>query len=212
MFTGLVEDTGRVVSTAPRGNGIELTIHTAIPLGDVAIGDSIAVDGCCLTVESTAGEQFTATAGQETLKLTTIGGIGPGSRVHLERAMRVGDRLGGHWVQGHVDGVGRLGRQSVERESTVLWFELPADLARYVAAKGSICVDGVSLTVNEIDGLRFRVNIVPHTTEVTHLGDLKAGDPVNIEVDILAKYVERLLAPGDTHEGLTAEKLRDAGY
>jgi riboflavin synthase len=211
MFTGLVEDTGAITATSPRGNGVVLTIQTAISLAEVEIGASIAVDGCCLTVESMMGDCFTATAGLETMDKTTVGGFAPGRRVHLERALRVGDRLGGHLVQGHVDGVGRCVSLTPQAESTVLWFEVPEDLSRYVAAKGSICIDGVSLTVNQIDGDRFRVNIVPHTLEATHMGALCAGAPVNLEVDILAKYVERMLgasAPG----GLTIDRLRDAGF
>ena len=213
MFTGLVEDTGTIVSTAPRGNGVVLRIQTAIPLADVEIGASIAVDGCCLTVETMDGDCFTATAGRETLDKTTVGQFSTGRRVHLERALRLGDRLGGHLVQGHVDGVGRCIRVTPERESWVIWLEVPSDLARYVAAKGSICVDGVSLTVNEIEGTRFRVNIVPHTIEVTHMGDLKPDAAVNLEVDILAKYVERMvMGPDGTGPALTVDRLREAGF
>ncbi len=211
MFTGLIEDTGSIVAVRPLGNGVELTIRTALPLSEVAIGDSVACDGCCLTVESMDGDRFTATAGRETLDKTTLGGVRPGRAIHLERALRVGDRLGGHLVQGHVDGVGKVVRITPERESTVIWVALPAELARYVAAKGSITIDGVSLTVNELSGHQFRVNIVPHTVEVTRLGAFSPGDAVNLEVDILAKYVERMLLAGSS-EGLTAEALRRAGF
>jgi riboflavin synthase len=211
MFTGLVEDTGAIVSVAPRGNGKVLSIRTAMPLSEVAIGDSIAVNGACLTVETTSGDVFTVVAGKETLQLTTLSGAAPGVRVHLERALRLGDRLGGHLVQGHVDGMGTVRSSEEVRESWVLWIEAPAELARYVAAKGSICVDGVSLTVNEVDGCSFRVNIVPHTARVTRMAGLRPGDRVNLEVDVVAKYVERLLG-GFTPGGLTLDKLKANGF
>lgn len=212
MFTGLVEDTGTVAAVRPLGNGVELRIRTAIPLHEVEIGASIACDGCCLTVETKDGDCFTATAGKETLAHTTLGTVKPGRRIHLERALRVGDRLGGHLVQGHVDGVGTVSRVSRERESWVFWMEAPSELARYIAPKGSITIDGVSLTVNEIDGLRFRVNIVPHTIEVTRLGELTPGHGINLEVDILAKYVERLLQGGSDSGAITLDGLRRAGF
>ena len=212
MFTGLVEDTGSVVSVRPLGNGVELRLRTKIALEQVEMGASIAVNGVCLTVESVDGDCFTATAGIETLKLTTTGGLKAGSTVHLEQALRVGDRLGGHLVQGHVDGVGRVHRIERQRESMLIWIEMPADLSRYVAAKGSICIDGVSLTVNDISGRIFRVNIVPHTTEVTRLGAFSVDNLVNLEVDILAKYVERMLLGDQDSDGITPEKLRRYGF
>jgi riboflavin synthase len=210
MFTGLVEDTGAIASIRPFGNGRTLAIRTKIPLAEVAIGDSIACDGVCLTAESVDGDVFTVTAGAETLAKTTVGGWSVGRKVHLERALRVGDRLGGHLVQGHVDGVGELASLSKQAESVVLWIRAPGELAKYIVTKGSICIDGVSLTVNECDGNAFRVNIIPHTTEVTRLGGLSAGDPVNLEVDLLARYVERLL--GRSEGGLSEEKLRQHGF
>ena len=197
MFTGLVEDTGEVVGVRPDRGGVELTIRTRIPLGEVRIGDSIAVDGVCLTVETKAGDAITATAGRETLALTTIGALKSGSRVHLERALAVGDRLGGHIVQGHVDCTGAVLEARDAGESRVLWIDVPADHAKYVAAKGSICVDGVSLTVNGASDDRFDVNLVPHTLEVTTLGRLRTGSLVNLEIDIIARYLERLVAPTD---------------
>lgn len=195
MFTGLVEDTGVVVAKTPHGNGVRLVIRTALPLAEVRVGDSIACDGCCLTAERLEGDRFSVTAGRETLDKTTVGTWSPGRRVHLERALRVGDRLGGHLVQGHVDGVGRVVSAAAAQESVVAWIEAPAELARLVATKGSITVDGVSLTVNEVAGRNFRINLIPHTVAVTHLGELAAGRSVNLEVDVIARYVERLLAP-----------------
>lgn len=210
MFTGLIEDTGAIVGVSPRGRGLVLEIRTALPLGDVKIGDSIACDGACLTVESTTADRFTVTAGAETLAKTTLGAARPGRRLHLERARRIGDRLDGHLVQGHVDGVGTVRRHDRADESHVVWVEAPADLTRYIAAKGSITIDGVSLTVNELDGPRFRCNLVPHTVAVTHAADWRPGEPVNLEVDVLAKYVERLL--GAPAGGLTLDTLDKYGF
>lgn len=211
MFTGLIEDVGAIVAVRPEGDGLALGIRTAIPLAEVAKGDSIAVDGACLTAERFEGDVFYVTAGRETLQHTTLGGARPGRRVHLERALRVGDRLGGHLVQGHVDAVGRIASVTDARESWVIWIELPREIERYVAEKGSICLDGVSLTVNELRGREARVNVVPHTRAVTRVRDWRAGDAVNVEVDVLAKYVERLLgrAPGG---GLDIETLKRAGF
>jgi riboflavin synthase len=212
MFTGLVEDLGRLEASRPRGNGIELTIHTAIPIEEIAVGDSIAVNGVCLTAERIEGSSFVVTAGLETMNKTSLATVSVGSGVHLERALRVGDRLGGHFVQGHVDGLGQVISSEEAKESWILWIELPAELSRYVASKGSICIDGVSLTVNEVRERRFRVNIVPHTVEVTNMGRLGVGDRVNIEVDILAKYVERMVM-GSTEQGsLTLEDLKRSGF
>ena len=210
MFTGLVEDVGTVVAVGPRGTGRLLTVRTRIPLAEVDLGASIAVNGVCLTAEGFRDDTFTVTAGRETLDVTSVGGLVPGARVNLERALRLGDRLGGHLVQGHVDGVGRVKTVRSASESVVVWIDLPAALQRYVAVKGSITVDGVSLTVNELSGGACRVNLIPHTVASTTFGDRRAGDPVNLEVDLLARYVERLLAePG---KSLTFERLRELGY
>jgi riboflavin synthase len=211
MFTGLVEDTGTLVRIGPEGRGKRLAFRTAIPLGEVRVGDSIAVNGVCLTVEGHRDDVWEAVAGQETLSLTTLGALRVGERVHLERALRVGDRLGGHLVAGHVDGLGRVVSSAASAESWILWLDVGADLSRYVATKGSICVDGVSLTVNEVHGDRVRMNLVPHTAAVTRLGGLRGGDAVNIEVDLIARYVERLLH-GREHGGLTWETLQRNGF
>lgn len=210
MFTGLVTDLGQVVSATRREGGLALVLRTRYALDAVEIGASIAVNGVCLTVERKDGDTFTVTAGPETLALTTTGALRAGDRVHLEQALRLGDRLGGHLVQGHVDGVGRLLSTRLDGGSWELWLEAPRALARYIVTKGSICVDGVSLTVNEVDGARFRVNIIPHTAASTRLAALRPQDPVNLEVDLLARYVERLLGAHDSP--LTFERLRALGY
>jgi riboflavin synthase len=211
MFTGLVEDVGVIAAVVPRGSGVAISVRTSIPLADVAVGDSIALDGVCLTAETLQGDVFTATAGRETLTRTTLGALRPGSRVHLERALRLGGRLGGHIVQGHVDGVGRVRSNTRQRESWVMWVEVPRELSRYVAAKGSVCLDGVSLTVNELDGDALRVGVIPHTAEVTKFAARVPGDAINVEVDILAKYVERLLAP-TSGPGVSLDLLKRNGF
>ena len=212
MFTGLIEDVGVIVAVTPRGNGHELRIRTHLPMAEVAIGDSIAVDGVCLTAETVGADEFSAVAGRETLTHTTLSHVRAGRSVHLERALRLGDRLGGHLVQGHVDGVGKVMSLARERESHVLWISLPQQLSRYIAPKGSICIDGVSLTVNECDDSALRVNIVPHTAETTRLGSLTSGHPVNLEVDVLAKYVERLMGGGSAGTTLSLETLKKHGF
>jgi len=196
VFTGLVEGTGQIVAVEPVGKGHVLRIETSLPVAEFEIGESIAVDGVCLTVEETKGSVFSVIAGSETLALTTLDESTKGRDVHLERALQLGGRLGGHWVQGHVDGVGRVTAADRVGESLVLWFEIADHLMRYVTSKGSICIDGVSLTVNEISADSFRVNIVPHTQRVTRLGVAQPDDRVNIEVDILAKYLETLVSRG----------------
>lgn len=210
MFTGLVEDVGTIVDVAPAGAGRRLRIRTAIPLAEVKIGDSIACDGACLTAERCDGDIFEVVAGRETLERTTLDAARIGGALHLERAMRLGDRLGGHLVQGHVDGVGRVVRSHQASESWILWLDVGTALARYVVPKGSLCVDGVSLTVNEVVGNEVRLNLIPHTVSVTHLGKKRPGDAVNLEADLIAKYVERLL--GDRAGGLTLDTLRNHGF
>jgi riboflavin synthase len=183
MFTGIVAAVGRIVRTAP------LEVECAgLDLDDVAVGDSICVQGVCLTVTSKAAGRFTADVSSETLRVST--GLDRPGEVNLEKALAVGDRLGGHLVTGHVDGLGEVSAI----DGSVVRFRAPAGLARFIAAKGSICVDGVSLTVNRVDGEAFEVNLIPHTLEVTTLGRLVPGTRVNLEVDLVARYVERLLA------------------
>lgn len=209
MFTGLVAETGRVVATAPMGTGRVLRIASGFR--DLVLGESVACDGVCLTVEEADKDGvFRVTAGDETLRRTTIGRLSAGEGVHLERALRLGDRLGGHWVQGHVDGVAVVREIVPGAQWTLLRFRVPADLRRYVVEKGSICVSGVSLTVNGVDEEGFEVGIIPHTLGLTKLGALRSGSEVNLEMDVLARYVERLL--GASGGGLTVDKLRAAGF
>ncbi|PZQ16436.1 MAG: riboflavin synthase [Rhodanobacter denitrificans] len=193
MFTGIIQAVGRVAALEPRGGDVRLRI--AAPgwsLDDVAEGDSIAVAGVCLTALDLAADGFAADVSIETLNLTTLGRLAPGDGVNLEKALRLSDRLGGHLVSGHVDGVGRVVEIAADARSQRWTFEAPAALARYIAVKGSICIDGVSLTVNAVDGARFGVNLIPHTQAVTTFGTRRPGDAVNLEVDLLARYIERL--------------------
>ncbi len=196
MFTGIVQDVGRIAGLEPRGGDTRLKIGVErLDLGRVAHGDSICVQGCCVTalaVDARA-RTFDADLSRETLALTTLGDLRPGAPVNLEPALRAGDPLGGHLVSGHVDGIARVVSRAGDARSVRLTLEAPAALARYIARKGSVSVDGVSLTVNEVDGPRFGVNLIPHTQAVTTLGRLEAGARVNLEIDTVARYVERLL-------------------
>ena len=194
MFTGIVRGVGRIASIEDRGGDSLVGIDTAgVDLGPVAPGDSIAVDGVCLTATRVGESGFEADVSAETLRATTLGRLGPDAAVNLEPALAAGARLGGHLVSGHVDGVGELVSRTEEARSRRLRFAVPAPLARYIAVKGSITVDGVSLTVNAVAGAEFEVNIVPHTLTATNLGALAAGDEVNLEVDLVARYLARLL-------------------
>ncbi len=213
MFTGLVAECGTVVRVSPRGTGVEFVVQSGFT--ELEIGESIACDGVCLTAESFEGGTFQVLAGDETLRVTTLGQVRAGDRLHLERALRLGDRLGGHWVSGHVDGVGSIRSVTPGAEWTKILVTAPPALRKHLVSKGSVCMAGVSLTVNEVDGEGFAVGIIPHTVGVTKLGNLRPGDPVNLETDILAKHVERLLAftrEGGDESGLSLAKLRAAGF
>ena len=193
MFTGIILATGRLVASAEKGGDLELGIDAAaLGPGRLAVGDSVSVEGVCLTVTRLDGAVFYADVSRESLAKTTLGMLKDGARVNLEPSLRAGDPLGGHLVSGHVDAVGTLLSADEDARSWRLRFELPAPLMRYVAPKGSICVGGVSLTVNEVAGRRFDVNIIPHTREATTLGELREGAMVNIEIDTIARYLERL--------------------
>ena len=194
MFTGIVEAVGKITAIEPQGGDARVRIHSdVLDMGDVRRGDSIAVNGACLTVVELESTGFSADISKETLACTTLGGVRIGERVNLEMALTAVSRLGGHLVSGHVDAVGEVVEQQQEGRCVRLRIQAPAALARYIAAKGSICMDGVSLTVNRIDGTVFDVNIVPHTSQATTLADYRPGCRVNIEVDMIARYLERLL-------------------
>ena len=194
MFTGIVQDVGRVVSRETRGGDARLVISfdRRDPSG-INIGDSICVQGCCLTAVELRDRSFAADVSRETLSLTTLGDLIPGSPVNLEPSLKAGDPLGGHLVSGHVDGIGQIAALSGDARSTRVEVAVPAGLSRYIARKGSVAIDGVSLTVNEVHDGVFGINLIPHTQAVTTLGALRAGTRVNIEVDQIARYVERLL-------------------
>ena len=193
MFTGIIHATGRVARSEPRGGDLRFTlIAPDFDASDVALGDSIAVSGCCLTVVAHEGDTLAFDVSNESLAFTTLGDLGVGDRVNLEKALRLSDRLGGHLVSGHVDGVGHIVSIEPDARSQRWIIEAPSALARYIAAKGSVCVEGVSLTVNTVEGARFGVNLIPHTVGQTTFGDRRVGDRVNLEIDMLARYVERL--------------------
>jgi riboflavin synthase len=189
VFTGIVKEQGRVVEPAPR-----LRVEAPETAGGVAIGDSVSISGVCLTVVEIDGERLAFDVHDETLARTALARAAPGTPVNVEPALRAGDPLGGHYVQGHVDGVGRIRSVEPEGDGVRMWFDAPSELGRYCVEKGSVAVSGISLTVAELDDDGFAVALIPHTLEVTTLGALGPGDEVNLEVDVLAKYVERLVA------------------
>jgi riboflavin synthase len=195
MFTGLVEDVGTVARADRRSDALVLAIRPSrIPLAELTLGESVCHDGCCLTVTDIGRDSFTVLAGQETLSRTTLGALRIGKKVNLERSLRVGDRLGGHWVTGHIDGTGELAACRDLGANLVLQIRTPAPLLRHIVEKGSIGLAGVSLTVNAVDAETFSVAIIPHTRDMTTLGELAIGDRVNLETDILAKHLEKLVA------------------
>jgi riboflavin synthase len=195
VFTGIVRERGRVLVADGDGRAVRLELDAPTTAADAAVGDSISIAGCCLTVVAVDGPRLAFDAVPETLSRTTLGDLEPGHSVNLEPALRAGDPLGGHYVQGHVDGVGRVRSADQDDEETRVWIEASDELLRYCVEKGSITVDGVSLTVAEVTPEAFAVALIPHTLQVTTLSDLAPGDSVNLEVDVLAKYVERLVAP-----------------
>jgi len=195
VFTGLVEDVGRIARQTRRSDAVIFGIAPShLPCAELAVGDSVAVSGVCLTVTEIHQDQFTVLAGAETLGKTTLGDRRIGDRVNLERALRMGDRLGGHMVSGHVDGVGELTAKRDEGANVVLTIRPPEALLRYVIEKGSIAIDGISLTVNSLDERELSVALIPHTVEQTTLADRTPGSKVNLEVDMIGKYVEKLVA------------------
>lgn len=219
MFTGIIETTGTLTSMTPGAEGdYRLVLHTGdLDLSDVQIGDSIAVNGACLTATEIRADGFCADVSVETLEHTTLGDLRPGATLNLEKALTPASRLGGHLVSGHVDGVGEVAEIRPEARSWHVEVQAPDELARYIARKGSITVDGISLTVNEVTGTRFALNIVPHTREVTNMADWQTGTRVNLEVDIIARYLERLLlgdkaAQPDAGESISMAFLAEHGF
>jgi riboflavin synthase len=194
MFTGIIVATGRLAAVTEKNGDLELGIDAGeLDLAPIALGDSVSVQGVCLTVTRKEGSVFFADVSRETLVKTTLGALELGSRVNLEPSLKVGDPLGGHLVSGHVDAVGRLLEVVADARSWRLSFEVPEPLARFIAPKGSVCLNGVSLTVNDVRGRAFDVNIIPHTHRATTLGDLAPGDGVNVEIDVIARYLDRLI-------------------
>ena len=211
MFTGIVRGKGTVDAIHRRGGDVRLSIRsTELPFGEYEVGESIAVNGVCLTAVGISDHAFDADVSAETLRVTALGGLATGSAVNLEPALALGQRLGGHIVSGHVDCVARVTDRAGEGRSLRFSFEIPAEFARYVARKGSVTVDGVSLTVNDVTEQTFSVNIVPHTAAATIAGEYRVGTIVNIEVDVLARYIERLIGRDDGT--LTMDFLRANGY
>ena len=214
MFTGIIEAIGSVARLQQLGSDWRLTIDSGkLDLSDVVLGDSIAVNGCCLTVVEMQKNLFGADVSNESMRCTALGQFKGGTPVNLEKAMLASGRLGGHIVSGHVDGVGNLIESSADGASVRLVYEAPKEIAKYIADKGSICIDGTSLTVNEVSGLKFTVNVIPHTQTETIIGDYKVGQSVNLEVDLIARYLERLLQGTDSsEEGLNKEFLTKHGF
>ncbi len=211
MFTGIVKTMGTIESLETRGGDVRLRVRSdGLPWSDYEVGESICVNGVCLTAVALYDDGFDTDVSVETLDVTALSTLAQGSAVNLEPSLSLGDRLGGHLVSGHVDCVGKVVDRHSDARSVRLTIELPDEFSRYIARKGSVCVDGVSLTINEVSGNRFELNIIPHTTEVTIIGHYTTGSTVNIEVDLLARYLERLLGKDDA--GLSVEFLKEHGY
>lgn len=218
MFTGIIQAVGTVAAMQPSGGDLRLRIHTGkLSLDDVGLGDSICTNGVCLTVIELPGDGFWADVSVETLNFTTLGKLQPGARVNLEKALTPASRLGGHIVSGHVDGVGQVVSLTEDARSTRVELRAPEALAKYIAHKGSICVDGTSLTVNAVNGARFELNIIPQTMAETIFGEYHPDTAVNLEVDVIARYLERLVlgdaaADPESASELSLETLADNGF
>ncbi len=197
MFTGIIQSIGTLAELQPKGGDMALVVNTGkLGMSDVELGDSIAVNGVCLTVIAMTGSTFTADVSRETLSLTSLGNLSTGSEVNLEKALTLQTRLGGHLVSGHVDGLGEVISRHNDGRSERFRIQAPDDLAKYIAAKGSITIDGVSLTVNKVEGVFFEINIVPHTIQETIIDAYQQGTKINLEVDVIARYLERLIQGG----------------
>jgi riboflavin synthase len=212
MFTGLVEEIGLIKTVVSQNQGKQLTLYAKKVCRDFEIGDSVAVNGVCLTAISVSDSEFTVEAVEETLHRTNLEKLIPGSLVNLERALRTGDRLGGHFVQGHVDGMGKI--MEVQNRQPGLWLvlDIPGELVPFCVEKGSIALDGVSLTIADIHGSRISVAVIPHTAATTIIGNKKTGDSINIEVDLLGKYVYKLIKKEEPETNLTIDKLNKLGF
>ena len=195
MFTGLIEEKGAVKQLITAGNASDICVHAPLVSADASIGDSIAINGCCLTVVKIAGDLLTFQAGSETLNRTNLGELSEGSPVNLERALQVGQRMGGHYVSGHIDCLATVDERNDDGQWAKFWFKVPAEYIRQMASKGSVAIDGISLTLVDVTDDRFSVELIPHTLDVTTLGGRHVGNTVNIETDLLAKYVQQQLKP-----------------
>ena len=213
MFTGITQSTGKIISIKPGSVDTRLSVDVAnMFFDDVEMGESISINGACMTVVAFDKKSFSADVSRESLAMTTLGGLKTGSPVNLERAMRLTDRLGGHLVSGHVDGVGQITKRLTEGRSIKFTIRVPDELVKYIAHKGSVCIDGVSLTVNEVKDNEFSLQIIPHTLQVTIFSEYSVGNDVNIEVDIIARYLERLLMSDEKSSGVTMDQLIKAGF
>jgi riboflavin synthase len=211
MFTGIIKAKGTISAIKQRGGDVRLTVSSPdLPWSDYEVGESIAVNGVCLTAVALHETGFETDVSVETLNVTGLGKLEVGSPVNLEPAISLGERLGGHLVSGHVDCTGTVVARSADARSIRLVIDIPAEYSRYVAKKGSVCVDGVSLTINEVSDTTFELNIIPHTAEVTIIDNYRVGTVVNVEVDLLARYIERLLSRDDS--GISLEFLKAHGY
>lgn len=198
LFAGIVEELGSIASIESRPPGVRLVVRAPLVSEDAGMGDSISTNGCCLTVVDIDGDKLSFDAGPETLTRTNLGMLDIDSTINLERSLKIGDRLGGHFVTGHIDGAGSVAKRVDEKNWSTIWFEAPAELLRQMASKGSIAIDGVSLTLVEVTEKQFSVQLIPHTLKVTTLGNLQVGDRVNLETDVLAKYVQQQLSGSAT--------------
>lgn len=211
MFTGLIETVGSITKVLPRGNYRVLTVDSDLPGGEIVVGESIACNGACLTVVEKSAARFTVEMSQETAARTAAGRFDSGAKLNLERALRVGDRLGGHFVSGHIDGVGRIDRLQQIGDSWEIGIGFDPQFDSWVIEKGSIAIDGISLTINDCHNGWLSVNVIPHTWRGTNLADRNIGDPVNLEFDLIGKYVAKMKAP-DQSGGLTVDRLLESGW